>query len=243
MFVDLSVLSDFLFVQFVFNKQEEIVHSSGTTFSSVLIHMWCSCEYLWQQDSVCVHADDEEDISDFNTCQETLSVLFESQHVDRKRNKESEQTWREKLRVSFQRSFSKTCSEQLVNKRRQEADWAAFAPQTPRSTFTPPLPALHQTIICFSHQPSSEHLTGIYEVMGNEAAAALKIHNSVVYVRGALWSETLHRGSDRRPPSCDEVWNGSLCPSQLSAVIKTLIKTVAHKPRPYQTDKESNLQH
>lgn len=87
------MLSDFLFVQFVLNKQEEIVHSSATTFSGVLIHMWCSCEYLWQQDSICVHAaDDEEDTSYFNTCQETISVPFGSQHVDRKRNKESEQT-------------------------------------------------------------------------------------------------------------------------------------------------------
>lgn len=220
------------------------MHSSATTFSGVLIHMWCSCEYLWQQDSICVHAaDDEEDTSYFNTCQETISVPFGSQHVDRKRNKESEQTWREKLRVSFQWPFSKTCSEQLVNTRRQEADWAAFAPRTPRTTSSPPPPALHHTIICFSHQPGSEHLTGIYEVMGNEAAAVLKIHNSVVYVRGALWSETLHRGSDRCPPCCDEVWNGSLCPLQLSAMIKTLIKTAAHEPRPYQTDEESKLRH
>lgn len=34
-------------------KQEEIVHLLGTTFSGGLIIIWCSSEYLWQED-VCV---------------------------------------------------------------------------------------------------------------------------------------------------------------------------------------------
>lgn len=41
---------------------------------------------------------------------------------------------------------------------------------------TPP-PLRPQTVAWFSHRPRSEHLTGIYEVMGNEVAAMLKIHN------------------------------------------------------------------
>lgn len=64
---------------------------------------------------------------------------------------------------------------------RQEADRAAFTPRTPRpsTTSAPPL----KTVVCFSHRPGGEHLTGIYEVMGNEAAAAVvEIHTSVVYV-------------------------------------------------------------
>lgn len=55
--------------------------------------------------------------------------------------------------------------------RRQEADRAAFTPRTP------PPPLRPQTVAWFSHRPRSEHLTGIYEVMGNEVAAMLKIHN------------------------------------------------------------------
>ncbi len=34
-------------------KQEYIVYLLGTIFSCRLIHIWCSSEYLQQQDSVC----------------------------------------------------------------------------------------------------------------------------------------------------------------------------------------------
>lgn len=92
-----------------------------------------------------------------------------------------------------------------------------------------------QTVAWFSHRPSNEHLTGIYEVMGNEVAAMLKIHNS-----GPVGNITPR--IEWRPPRCYEVWNGSVCPSQLSTVIKTLIKTAAPEPRPYQADEAGNLQ-
>ncbi len=34
-------------------KQEEILHLLGTIFSGGLIHIWCSSEYLQQQDCMC----------------------------------------------------------------------------------------------------------------------------------------------------------------------------------------------
>lgn len=91
------------------------------------------------------------------------------------------------LLVSFQqsvlllsRTLSKTCGKHLVNTRRQEADRAAFTLRTPPSSSSPS--STQNRSLLFT-SAGGEHLTGIYEVMGNEAAAAtVKIHKSVVYV-------------------------------------------------------------
>lgn len=70
------------------------MHWLGTIFSGGLIHIWCSSECLWQEDGVCVSRTVLLDMSGASwprggQTQHSLLVWF----VDRKKNKEKDQTF------------------------------------------------------------------------------------------------------------------------------------------------------